>query len=135
LVGFDDFPIKSLDLDVRDGNFLSFQQIIFFAAPTLSTLRLNFRDYNFDAFPTFYVVENCYGLRHLQLSHFYFGDDVDDQVEGTLEALNDGMSRLSSLELICCEGNVSSFIELVDISKLEGFRYESYEDEDNEAGN
>jgi hypothetical protein len=79
-----------------------------------------------------YILKQCCGIRHLQLTGFDVGDDIAGQDEDTLRIIIDGLSRLTRLEIIRCYGNVLSFINLIGIPNLQYFRYESNEEEDAE---
>jgi hypothetical protein len=126
IVGFNTFPIKSLDLDLRKRGYVCAMNIAVYAAPTLSSLKIDF-----DAslpkcyYALQYILSCCRGILHLQLTGFDVGGDVSGQDEDTLRIIKDGLSRLNRLELIRCRGNILSLVGLSDISNLQSFYYES----------
>jgi hypothetical protein len=127
LVGLKSFPIKSLELDVRNSGCVSAMNIAVYAAPTLSSLKLDFNSAsNVVCYHVLQkILKRCFRIRHLQLTGFEVGDNIAGQVEDVLRYIKNGLSRLNRLELIRCRGNILSLVGLADIPNLQSFYYES----------
>jgi hypothetical protein len=133
LVGFTSFPVKSLELDIRDGGYSCAVRIAVYASRTMSSLKLDFDSCDGVRYYALRdILKQCRGIRHLQLSGFDVGDDMAGQDEDTLRIIKKGLRRLNRLELIRCRGNVLSIINHADIPNLQSFSYESNEEEDAE---
>jgi hypothetical protein len=134
LVGFKDFPIKTLELDMKGIGYLCALSIACYASPTLTSIKLDF-DESVDEyyFALKYILNNCRGIRHLQLTGFDVGGDLADRDDDILRVIKDGLSRLTRLNLIQCRGNLVSLVEQNDIPNNRSLNYETSGDSAQES--
>jgi hypothetical protein len=138
LVRFKSFYIKSLELNIKLDKFSCATRIAICASRTLSSLKLDFTYFTsvLSFVPLAVILDNCRGIRHLQLVGFNAGQDLPSNIlrsrrdvrdTDILRDVRDGLSRLTRLDLIRCRGNVLSFIKEIDIYNLRSFSYVSFD--------
>jgi hypothetical protein len=133
LAGFTSFPIKSLELDIRAEGYSCAVRIAIYASRTMSSLKLDFDSCDGVRYYALRdILKQCRRIRHLQLSSFNAGNNMDHKPDDVLGIIKKGLRRLNRLDLIRCRGNVVSFIEHADIPNLQYFSYESKKVEDAE---
>jgi hypothetical protein len=125
LVGFNSFPIKSLEIDAQGINFICVLLVAQYAAHTLASLKFSFdvRARPASSFALHHLLSDCERIRHLELTGFDVGDDFAVQDEDVLRGIKDGLSRLTRLDLIQCRGNILSLVEQTEIPNLQEFGY------------
>jgi hypothetical protein len=118
--GYEAFSIKHLVFDVRlvDQEYIPILSRLF--STTLCTLEVSFtRD---DESESCYEIldqffSQCPGIRNLKLNFFDFGVDP----ASISQTIKDGFCRLSQLSLQWGRGDLSMFVELVQIPELRSF--------------
>jgi hypothetical protein len=128
--GLSHYSIKTVFIDVCQVGVEHIASIIS-VAPTLSSLALQMGDDNEDLSPTYcygileYFFSECPRIRNLKLLYFDFGDDL----ASLTSTIKSGFTRLNSLVLIHCGGDLVMFAENAPIPKLSKISYWSNEDD------
>jgi hypothetical protein len=132
IVGFERYSIKSLDLNINsassDRQLLQFhysKMLHPYYSHSLTSLRVYCkRDDGLTCFLAFQsITRDCSRLRNLQLVGYDFGAN-----EGIWGHMEESFGRLIRLDLICCRGDVASFLKFVGVSNLLELSYASQDD-------